>query len=283
MPPGATTRRASSTRATFPARSVRSTHPARTTQPRLPWSRARRWSTTSEKHDLDRAVPDVEGGVGRPDDRTPGVDTLDGRPTAGQRGQEGAVPQLTHHHRQTGATGRPLRSGGHPGRQVDDGQVDGRRLEAQRVAGGLEQVHPGRQELDGVAHGDPEHGQGVGRQRPDLFGGPVGVLGELLGHRRDHVAQDPLTGLGAPAPLPQIRRQSGPAGRAARPFVRLDEATGRRRRRPTAGSPGVAAGRNPRAVRARRPTARPGDRSARPPRRPASRRPQPSLPPPSRT
>ncbi len=112
--------------------------------------------------------------------------------------------------------------------------------------------------------GHPEFSQGFRRQGQCLLDRAIGVLGDVLGHDLDHVAQHPFAGLGAPTPLPEVGGQTAPSGGAPMACPEARSGVARRRRSPIAPSPGAAVGRTPRAGRARRPAGRPVDRLVRP-------------------
>ena len=157
--------------------------------------------------------------LGRPEDRTPGIDPLDDHASISQRVQDGSIRQLTDDHREPRSTVQPCGNRSGPLPCVGSRQVELGRPDPERVGGALEALHPGGQGPDGGVHG-----AGLGHEPAQLVDSLLGVVGQILCHHLDHVAHHPLAGLRRPPPLPQVSRQSAPGPHPGGPFRRCRQA-----------------------------------------------------------
>ena len=247
VPPGASALRAASIRSTFPARVTRSTEPERTTPDRLPADRPCRCSTTSASAIC--ICPGRPGGIfPRAHTTAPRGSTASTWRAAGHDGvDDRTAARLPDHDRERSGNPQPDGDLAHPLAEIRYREVEFRRSDPEWVGDRLEPLDPGGQEPECVGHR-----RLLGRRPSDVVHDPLRVLGQILRHRLDDVAEDPLPRLRPAAPVPQIRRQSGPGldpGGAAR---RGSRAGASRRRTPSGPCPRVPVGRSRRGARAHR-------------------------------
>ena len=241
MPPGATTRTGLVDQLDLPGQ----VRPGRRTRPGphaagWPADRAAQVVDHFGQDDRrpDRVRPSKAASAG-PHDGAPGVDGLHGRPASGQgRPRDRCRPARPSPPAARWIRRPPIRRASATHAAASGvGRSSSTRPDAQRVAGDSSRSTRADRNCTASSAASRSSVRAVGRHGPDLVHHPFGVLGEVLGHELDHVTEHPLAGLGAPAPLPQVGREPGPAGDAAAGRSSARPADGPRRRRPTAAMP----------------------------------------------